>query len=96
MSYAQSAEDILQNVDEPFKKDSNTSDSAAEPQPKPSCDRAKIVICIQDKDEVKHFRVYMVHIHFRSKSCLLIVTRVAGLHIVVSCFHVISLKDVIV
>ncbi|KAL8112206.1 uncharacterized protein LOC141667161 [Apium graveolens] len=59
LSYAQSAEDILQNVDEPVKKNSNTSDSAAEPQPKPSNDRAKIVICIQDKDEVKHFRVYM-------------------------------------
>lgn len=64
LSYAQSAEDILQNVDEPVKKDSNTSvqfssESAAEPPPKPSCERAKIVIGIQDKDEVKHFRVYM-------------------------------------
>lgn len=64
LSYAQSAEDILQNVDEPVKKDSNisvqiSSESAAEPPPKPSCERAKIVIGIQDKDGVKHFRVYM-------------------------------------
>lgn len=64
LSYAQSAEDILHDVDEPVKKDINTSlqfssDSTTEPQPKPSCERAKIVIGIQDKDEVKHFRVYM-------------------------------------
>jgi hypothetical protein len=30
---------------------------------KPSCERVKIVISIQDKDGLKQFRIYMVYLH---------------------------------
>lgn len=65
---AQSAEDILRTVDESAKRDLSTSlqscsDSVAEPPSKTKFERPKILISIQDKDGLKHFRVYMVYIY---------------------------------
>lgn len=65
MSFAQSAEDILRTVDECAKKDLTASlqacsDSVAEPPAKTRSDRPKILISVQDKDGLKHFRVFVV------------------------------------
>lgn len=62
-SFAQSAKDELRDVEESVKRDLSASlhslqDSVAELPSKPSTERAKIVISIQDKDGVKQFRVY--------------------------------------
>lgn len=35
-------------------------DAVAEEPPKPPCERAKIVISVQDKDGLKQFRMYIV------------------------------------
>ncbi|KAG2700834.1 hypothetical protein I3760_06G016000 [Carya illinoinensis] len=56
VSFAQSAEDLLREL-------RNSRQSSLEPvsdEPsKPSCERVKIVISIQDKDGLKQFRIYM-------------------------------------
>ncbi|CAN4128381.1 unnamed protein product [Withania somnifera] len=62
-SFAQSAKDELRDVEESLKRDLSASlhslqDSVAELPSKPSTERAKMVISIQDKDGVKQFRVY--------------------------------------
>ncbi|CAK9151281.1 unnamed protein product [Ilex paraguariensis] len=64
VSFAQSAEDMLRTVEESIKRNLSSSmqsclESVAEQPSKSSCERAKIVISIQDKDELKQFRVYM-------------------------------------
>ncbi|OVA14245.1 Rad60/SUMO-like domain [Macleaya cordata] len=64
-SFAQSAEDVLRAVEESAKRERNSSVTASEseagkPQPsKVHGDRVKIVISIQDKDELKQYRIYM-------------------------------------
>lgn len=62
-SFAQSAKDELRDVEESVKRDLSASlhslqDSVAELPSKPSTERAKIVISIQDKDGAKQFRIY--------------------------------------
>ncbi|KAH0689096.1 hypothetical protein KY289_016454 [Solanum tuberosum] len=62
-SFAQSAKDELRDVEESVKRDLSASlhslqDSVAEMPSKPSTDRVKMVISIQDKDGTKQFRVY--------------------------------------
>ncbi|GAV92616.1 Rad60-SLD domain-containing protein, partial [Cephalotus follicularis] len=60
VSFAQSAKDILQAVEESIEKELVSSVETATEQPaNPSCERAKIVISIQDKDELKLFRVFV-------------------------------------
>lgn len=64
-SFAQSAKDELRDVEESVKRDLSASlhslqDSVAEMPSKPSTDRVKMVISIQDKDGTKQFRVYAV------------------------------------
>jgi hypothetical protein len=62
---AQSAEDILRNVEEAVRREPKTSRKSSSPirildEPtKPPCERVKIVISIQDKNELKQFRVYV-------------------------------------
>lgn len=65
VSVAQSAKTILQEVQESVRREFDSSlqtsvDAASEKTSKEP-ERAKIVISIQDKDEAKHFRVYMVY-----------------------------------
>lgn len=65
MSFTQSAEDILRTVEASVKKDLNTSLQSSpvkilENPIKPPCERAKIIISIQDKDGLKQFRVFVV------------------------------------
>ncbi|KAK4733855.1 hypothetical protein R3W88_008116 [Solanum pinnatisectum] len=62
-SFAQSAKDELRDVEESVKRDLSASlhslqDSVTEMPSKPSTDRVKMVISIQDKDGTKQFRVY--------------------------------------
>ncbi|KAG8652209.1 uncharacterized protein LOC110616551 isoform X1 [Manihot esculenta] len=62
-SLANSGVDVLQAVEESVKKELSGSLKAAlhavSEQPlKPPCERAKIVISVQDKDELKQFRIY--------------------------------------
>ncbi|PHT30815.1 hypothetical protein CQW23_29596 [Capsicum baccatum] len=62
-SFAQSAKDELRDVEESVKRDLSASlhslqDSVAELPSKPSTERAKIVISIQDKDGANQFRIY--------------------------------------
>lgn len=64
VSFAQSAEDILRAVEETAKRDLTASlksalESVVEMPSKPTVERAKIVISIQDKDGPKQFRVYL-------------------------------------
>ncbi|KAA8532637.1 hypothetical protein F0562_032547 [Nyssa sinensis] len=64
VSFAQSAGEVLRAVEESVKREFNASmqsslDSVAEQPSKPSCERPKIIISIQDKDGLKQFRVYM-------------------------------------
>ena len=66
LSFAQSAEDVLRAVEESAKRKLGSSlqssiEHAASQPSKPPCERAKIVISIQDKDELKQFRIYMVY-----------------------------------
>ncbi|KAK4260768.1 hypothetical protein QN277_003843 [Acacia crassicarpa] len=63
VSFAQSTKNMLQEVEESAKRELDDSlqtpvDAAKEIISKPP-ERDKIVISIQDKDGVKHFRVYM-------------------------------------
>lgn len=78
LSCAQSAEHAMRTFEESGKRDLSASlqfslDSVAEPQSKlasnPPCERAKIIISIQDKDGPKNFRVYMVYTSVQ-KVCL--------------------------
>ncbi|CAL5350229.1 unnamed protein product [Camellia sinensis] len=63
-SFAKSAEDVFRAVEQSVKRDFNTSsvqlaiESAADQPSKPPCERAKIVISIQEKEGIKQFRVY--------------------------------------
>lgn len=62
---AESAKEVLRDVEDSVKRDLSTSlqsseGSVAEQQTKPCSERAKIIICIQDKDGSKQFRVFMV------------------------------------
>ncbi|KAI7996820.1 putative small ubiquitin-related modifier 8 [Camellia lanceoleosa] len=63
-SFAKSAEDVFRAVEQSVKRDFNTSsvqlaiESAADQLSKPPCERAKIVISIQEKEGIKQFRVY--------------------------------------
>ncbi|XP_023759133.1 uncharacterized protein LOC111907566 [Lactuca sativa] len=66
MSFTESAKDMLRTVEESVKRDLKASmDSSSEsPIPiekplKPAVERPKIVISIQDKKDMKQFRVYM-------------------------------------
>lgn len=64
-SFAQSAKDGLRDVEESVKRDLSASlhslqDSVAEMPSKPSTERAKMVISIQDKSGTKQFRIYAV------------------------------------
>ncbi|KAK9276821.1 hypothetical protein L1049_006358 [Liquidambar formosana] len=64
VSFAQSAEDVLRAVEESAKRELNSSvqsslESVANQQPNPPCERAKIIISVQDKDGLKQFRMYM-------------------------------------
>ncbi|XP_019164765.1 PREDICTED: uncharacterized protein LOC109160952 [Ipomoea nil] len=63
-SLAESAKHVLRDVEDSVKRDLSTSlqsseGSVAEQQTKPCSERAKIIICIQDKDGSKQFRVFM-------------------------------------
>ncbi|KAI4357731.1 hypothetical protein L6164_001662 [Bauhinia variegata] len=64
VSFAQSAKDMLQTVEESAKREFGNSlqssfEAVSEKTPKPQPERVKIVICIQNKDEQKQFRIYM-------------------------------------
>ncbi|PPR92103.1 hypothetical protein GOBAR_AA28567 [Gossypium barbadense] len=62
--FAQSAKSMLQEVEESAKQEPSGSskpslDAVAEQPKNPAPERAKIVISIQNKDEIKQFRIYM-------------------------------------
>ncbi|XVE75248.1 hypothetical protein DITRI_Ditri12bG0080500 [Diplodiscus trichospermus] len=64
VSFAQSAKNLLLEVEESAKRELNGSlkpsfDAVAEQPKNPAPERAKIVISMQNKDECKQFRVYM-------------------------------------
>lgn len=64
-SFAQSADDVVRAVEESVRKDLSASlqsspKSVAKQPVEPQHERAKFVISIQDKDELKQLRVYMV------------------------------------
>lgn len=66
LSCAQSAEDILRDIEESAKGEVGKSlqpslDAIADQPSRPHNERAKIVISVQDKDGLKQFRIYMVH-----------------------------------
>lgn len=66
-TFAQSAKDLLQSEEDSAKRkvsspSQSLKDASAE-LPKPQCERAKIVISIQDKDGPKQFRVFLVCLH---------------------------------
>ncbi|XP_031099559.1 uncharacterized protein LOC116003776 [Ipomoea triloba] len=63
-SLAESAKDVLRDVEDSVKRDLSTSlqsseGSVAVQQTKPCSERAKIIICFQDKDGAKQFLVFM-------------------------------------
>lgn len=60
LSVAQ-GEDVLRAMEESLKRktDQSPQESAENQQPEPRCERAKIVVSIQDKDGLKPFRMYM-------------------------------------
>ncbi|KAL1568389.1 pescadillo [Salvia divinorum] len=63
-SFAKSADDVVRAVEESVRKDLSASlqsspKSVAKQPVEPQCERAKLVISIQDKDGLKQFRVYM-------------------------------------
>lgn len=65
LSVAKSAEDFLQDVDGSTEKDVSASqhqsvDYASTKSSMPHCERAKVVLSIQDKDGAKQFRIYAV------------------------------------
>ncbi|CAH9114745.1 unnamed protein product [Cuscuta europaea] len=64
-SLAESAKEVLRDVEESAKRDHSNStslhssqESVAEQKRKPSSERAKIVICIQDNEGSKQYRVF--------------------------------------
>ncbi|CAL9152367.1 unnamed protein product [Musa hybrid cultivar] len=57
-SLAQSAQEVLQQVEEAAKMEHNNSGKSVEQQPKQQVQRQKIVISIQDKEGQKQFRIY--------------------------------------
>ncbi|XP_075634374.1 uncharacterized protein LOC142606891 [Castanea sativa] len=62
-SVAQSAEDVVRAVEESVKLQLGSSmqsslEAVANQPSKPTCERVKIVISIQDKDGTKQFRIY--------------------------------------
>ncbi|GMN38654.1 hypothetical protein TIFTF001_007888 [Ficus carica] len=64
LSCAQSAEDILRDIEESAKGEVGKSlqpslDAIADQPSRPHNERAKIVISVQDKDGLKQFRIYM-------------------------------------
>lgn len=66
-SFAQSAEDVLRAVEESVKLQLGSSmqsslEAVADQPLKPTCERVKIVISIQDKDGTKQFRIYTVYL----------------------------------
>ncbi|RVX12609.1 hypothetical protein CK203_011720 [Vitis vinifera] len=70
--FAESAKDVLRTVEESAKRELGSSlqssvESVASQPSKPPCERAKIVISIQDKDGLKQFRIYMVVIKGKRK-----------------------------
>ncbi|XP_004299032.1 PREDICTED: uncharacterized protein LOC101303327 [Fragaria vesca subsp. vesca] len=63
-SFAESAENVVRAVEESVRQELLSSvqtspDAMAAPPPKPQVERNKVVICIQDKDESKQFRIFM-------------------------------------
>lgn len=65
VSFAQSAKNLLLEAEESAKRELSGSlkpslDAVAEQPKNPASEREKIVISIQNKDERKQFRVYMV------------------------------------
>ncbi|KAF5188093.1 Ubiquitin-like superfamily protein [Thalictrum thalictroides] len=71
-SFAQSAEEVFRAVEESAKKHVASSVQASleseqeKVVSKPSDDRLKIIISIQDKEGLKQFRTYMVQFHSTS------------------------------
>ncbi|KAL8531763.1 hypothetical protein ACS0TY_008383 [Phlomoides rotata] len=64
-SFAQSAEEVVRAVEESVRKDFNAASQSSPKsesilQLEPPRERTKLVISIQDKDGVRHFRVFMV------------------------------------
>lgn len=59
-SLAQSAQEVLQQVEEAAKMEHNNSGKSVEQLPKQQVQRQKIVISIQDKEGQKQFRIYTV------------------------------------
>ncbi|XP_062145305.1 uncharacterized protein LOC133852553 [Alnus glutinosa] len=64
VTFAQSAEDVLRAVEESAKRELGSSmhsslEAVTDQPSKPPCERVKIVISVQDKDGLKHFRMYM-------------------------------------
>lgn len=60
-SFAKSAEEVLRSVEQSVNTDTATQsakESVANQPSKFNCERAKVVISIQDKEELKQFRVY--------------------------------------
>lgn len=65
MSFAKSADDVIRAAEESVKRKLGSSMPAspeveAEKVFKPTIERAKVVISIQDKNGLKQFRVYTV------------------------------------
>ncbi|KAL8531762.1 hypothetical protein ACS0TY_008383 [Phlomoides rotata] len=63
-SFAQSAEEVVRAVEESVRKDFNAASQSSPKsesilQLEPPRERTKLVISIQDKDGVRHFRVFM-------------------------------------
>lgn len=72
--FAKSAKEVLRSVEESVKRDFNSSSqpavvSTADQPSKPPCERAKIIISIQEKEGVKQFRVYKVPFFCRNLMC---------------------------
>jgi hypothetical protein len=67
VTFAQSAEDVLRAVEESAKRELGSSmqsslEAVTDQPSKPPRERVKIVISVQDKDGLKHFRMYMVYL----------------------------------
>lgn len=72
-SFTKAAEDVLRDVEESVKRKLGGSleaslDGVADQPSKPPCERAKIVISIQDKEGPKLFRVFMVQVYAECSS----------------------------
>lgn len=60
--FAQSADEVVRAVEESVRKDLDASLQSSSEKAEGDNERAKLVIGIQDKDGLKHFRVYTVYI----------------------------------